>query len=241
MARKSRGRQKVEMVKMNNESNLQVTFSKRRAGLFKKASELCTLCGADIAIIVFSPGRKVFSFGHPSVETVVERFISGTPPQAASGTMKLIEAHRNASVRELNIQLTQIQNQLETEKKRSEELNQMKKSNESQCWWMAPKEDMSLAQLQQLKASLDELKKNVAKHAEKILIHTSNNHPHLPLPHPHPHHHHHSHHPFFLGSSSSGACLPFETRPVGFNTSVVPFNNPNMMPSGYHGFGQGFF
>ncbi|XP_021912038.1 agamous-like MADS-box protein AGL62 [Carica papaya] len=101
MARKSKGRQKVEMVKMNNESNLQVTFSKHRARLFKKASELSTLCGAEIAIIVFSPGQKVFSFGHPCVHTVLERFVCGNPPQAASGTMKLIEAHRNTSVREL--------------------------------------------------------------------------------------------------------------------------------------------
>ncbi|KAM3377356.1 hypothetical protein P3S68_009769 [Capsicum galapagoense] len=70
MARLSRGRKKVEIVKMKNESNMQVTFSKRRAGLFKKASELCTLCGAEIAIVVFSPGKanKVYSFGHPSVE-----------------------------------------------------------------------------------------------------------------------------------------------------------------------------
>ncbi|XP_021907104.1 agamous-like MADS-box protein AGL62 [Carica papaya] len=162
MARKSKGRQKVEMVKMNNESNLQVTFSKRRAGLFKKASELSTLCGAEIAIIVFSLGRKVFSFGHPCVETVLERFVSGNPPQATSGTMKLIEAHRNASIRKLNMQLTQ--------------------------------------------AYLDELKKNVAKHAEKIVIR-----------------------------------LPFDTKPAGFSSNIVPFKNPNMMPPQYHGFGQGFF
>lgn len=106
-SRKSKGRQKVEMVKMPNESNLQVTFSKRRTGLFKKASELCTLCGADVAIIVFSPGKKVFSFGHPCVETVVDRFLTRNPPQI-SGTMQLIEAHRNATVRELNMQLTQV-------------------------------------------------------------------------------------------------------------------------------------
>ncbi|XP_021911062.1 agamous-like MADS-box protein AGL62 [Carica papaya] len=141
MARKSKGRQKVEMVKMNNETNLQIIFSKYRAGLFKKASELSTLRGAEIAIIVFSPGRKVFSFGHPCVETVLERFVSGNPPQATSGTMKLIEAHLNASVCKLN---TQVLNQLEIEMKRGEELNHMKKTNENQCWWMAPKEDMSL-------------------------------------------------------------------------------------------------
>ncbi|KAK6791477.1 hypothetical protein RDI58_010558 [Solanum bulbocastanum] len=39
---------------MKNARNLGVTFSKRRAGLFRKACELCTLCGAEIAIVIFS-------------------------------------------------------------------------------------------------------------------------------------------------------------------------------------------
>jgi hypothetical protein len=107
MVRKSKGRQKLEMVKIPNESNLMVTFSKRRSGLFKKASELCTLCGAEVSIIVFSPGKKVFSFGHPSVEKVTERYLSGNIPQT-SGAFHLIEAHRNARVHELNMQLTQV-------------------------------------------------------------------------------------------------------------------------------------
>ncbi|CAI8598970.1 unnamed protein product [Vicia faba] len=56
--RKSQGRQKIEMKKMSNESNLQVTFSRRRRGLFKKASELSTLCDAKISLVVFSPSEK---------------------------------------------------------------------------------------------------------------------------------------------------------------------------------------
>ncbi|KAL7206311.1 hypothetical protein ACSBR2_019093 [Camellia fascicularis] len=85
MARKSKGRQKIEMTRISKESNLLVTFSKRRSGLFKKASELCTLYGAEIAIIVFSPGKKAFSFGHPCVVTVVDRFLSRNP-QPNSGS-----------------------------------------------------------------------------------------------------------------------------------------------------------
>lgn len=85
MARKSKGRQKIEMTRMSKESNLLVTFSKRRSGLFKKASELCILCGAEIAIIVFSPGKKVFSFGHPSVESIVDRYLAH-PTESATTT-----------------------------------------------------------------------------------------------------------------------------------------------------------
>jgi len=74
MVKKTLGRRKVEIVKMTKESNLQVTFSKRKAGLFKKASEFCTLCDAKIAMIVFSPAGKVFSFGHPNVDVLLDHF-----------------------------------------------------------------------------------------------------------------------------------------------------------------------
>ncbi|KAL9319330.1 hypothetical protein ACSQ67_015847 [Phaseolus vulgaris] len=56
--KKTRGRQKIEIKKMSNEHNLRVTFSKRRTGIFKKASELATLCGVDIAVIMFSPSSQ---------------------------------------------------------------------------------------------------------------------------------------------------------------------------------------
>ncbi|WMV25409.1 hypothetical protein MTR67_018794 [Solanum verrucosum] len=49
------------MVKIKKASNLGVTFSKCRAGLFKKASELCTLCGAEIVIVIFPPTAKMCS------------------------------------------------------------------------------------------------------------------------------------------------------------------------------------
>ncbi|KAF7840708.1 agamous-like MADS-box protein AGL61 [Senna tora] len=55
---KTTGRKKIEIKEINKEANKQVTFSKRRAGLFKKACELCVLCNAQLAVIVFSPADK---------------------------------------------------------------------------------------------------------------------------------------------------------------------------------------
>jgi len=72
--RTRKDRRKIEM-KMTNKSNLQVPFSKRRSGVLKKASELCTLCGAEVCLIIFSPSEKVFSIGHPNVDTVVHRYL----------------------------------------------------------------------------------------------------------------------------------------------------------------------
>uniref|UniRef100_A0A7N0UND9 MADS-box domain-containing protein n=1 Tax=Kalanchoe fedtschenkoi TaxID=63787 RepID=A0A7N0UND9_KALFE len=60
-AKKSKGRGKIRMRKMEKDTNMLVTFSKRKSGLFKKANELCTLCGAECAMMVFSPADKVSS------------------------------------------------------------------------------------------------------------------------------------------------------------------------------------
>jgi len=224
--RKSRGRQKIEMKKMSNESNLQVTFSKRRSGLFKKASELCTLCGADVALVVFSPGEKVFSFGHPNVDTVIDRYLSRVPPQN-NGTMQFIEAHRSANVRELNTQLTQINQLLDIEKKRVEELSHLRKETENQFWWAGPVDGMNKTQLELFKKALEELKKLVAHHADRLVIQGA---PTQTLP-------------FFVGHSSSSN-MPLHHQPNPPEVQMFPaqfFQNPMLQPHlfGFNNMGGG--
>ncbi|KAH1040528.1 hypothetical protein J1N35_042271 [Gossypium stocksii] len=75
----TRGRQKIQIKKPENESSRQVTFAKRRNGLFNKASELCILCGCNIGIIVFSPKGKPFCFGHPDIDMILERYLNKNP------------------------------------------------------------------------------------------------------------------------------------------------------------------
>ncbi|KEH34714.1 putative transcription factor MADS-type1 family [Medicago truncatula] len=101
-------------------SNLQVTFLKLHSGLFKIASELCTLCGAYVALIIFSHGEKVFSFGHINVETIINRYLSQIPLQN-NGILQFIEAYRNAKVRKLNALLTRMNDALDIEKNRCNE------------------------------------------------------------------------------------------------------------------------
>ncbi|KAK0598161.1 hypothetical protein LWI29_032156 [Acer saccharum] len=56
------GRGKVVMERIENKINRQVTFSKRRNGLFKKAYELSLLCDAEVALIIFSNQGKLSEF-----------------------------------------------------------------------------------------------------------------------------------------------------------------------------------
>ncbi|CAH2061158.1 unnamed protein product [Thlaspi arvense] len=155
------GRQKIPMVKIKKESHRQVTFSKRRAGLFKKASELCTLCGAEIGIIVFSPANKPFSFGHPSVESGLDRYMARN--NISLGQTQQPQGNPTASC-ELNIRLTQIISEVEEEKKRGQALEEKRKTNASRSginWWEGPVEEMNMVQLQEMKFALEELRKTV--------------------------------------------------------------------------------
>ncbi|XP_073154119.1 agamous-like MADS-box protein AGL62 [Henckelia pumila] len=175
MAKKpSMGRQKIKIAKIEVKNHLQVTFSKRRSGLFKKASELCTLCGVEIAIIVFSPAGKVFSFGHPNVELIVERFLNLSPNAAPNPPFHLMEAQRNVTVRELNLQLGQILNELEMERKRGEALDQMRKSNQNHYWWEGPVDKLGLHELEQLRDAIQELKKNIGGQVAKVMSEVAN-------------------------------------------------------------------
>ena len=56
------GRGKVELKRIENPTNRQVTFSKRRNGLLKKAFELSILCDAEVALLIFSPTGKAYQF-----------------------------------------------------------------------------------------------------------------------------------------------------------------------------------
>ncbi|KAJ7946209.1 Agamous-like MADS-box protein [Quillaja saponaria] len=168
MPRCHRGRRKIKMEKMKKESNLQVTFSKRRSGLFKKASELSTLCGAEVGVVVFSPGNKVYSFGHPSINSVADRFLNGNPPRIhTSGTDIIFEAQRNANVAKLNQQLSDVMAQLDHAKKRGAELNRMVKAGKERNWYERDHEQLDKEQMVELMERLKELQKRVTEEARK--------------------------------------------------------------------------
>ncbi|XP_042022669.1 agamous-like MADS-box protein AGL27 [Salvia splendens] len=56
------GRRKLKMERIEDKSSRQVTFSKRRNGLFKKAKELSVLCDLDIALVIYSSPGKLYQY-----------------------------------------------------------------------------------------------------------------------------------------------------------------------------------
>ncbi|XP_038715102.1 agamous-like MADS-box protein AGL104 [Tripterygium wilfordii] len=72
------GRVKLQIKRIENTTNRQVTFSKRRNGLIKKAYELSVLCDVDVALLMFSPSGRltVFSGNNKSIEDVLARYVN---------------------------------------------------------------------------------------------------------------------------------------------------------------------
>ncbi|KAL5751426.1 hypothetical protein ACOSP7_026029 [Xanthoceras sorbifolium] len=69
------GRGRVELKRIENKINRQVTFAKRRNGLLKKAYELSVLCDAEVALIIFSNRGKLYEFcSSPSLVKTIERY-----------------------------------------------------------------------------------------------------------------------------------------------------------------------
>nr|AZZ09254.1 SEPALLATA 1 [Primula vulgaris] len=69
------GRGRVELKRIENKINRQVTFAKRRNGLLKKAYELSVLCDAEVALIIFSNRGKLYEFcSSTSMLKTLERY-----------------------------------------------------------------------------------------------------------------------------------------------------------------------
>jgi hypothetical protein len=53
-----------------NSTNRQVTISKRRGGLLKKANELAVLCDARVGVVIFSSTGKMFEYYSPTYRLI---------------------------------------------------------------------------------------------------------------------------------------------------------------------------
>nr|ALM95516.1 PISTILLATA-like protein 2 [Nigella damascena] len=74
------GRGKIEIKRIDNSTNRQVTFSKRKNGILKKAREINVLCEAEVSLIVFSSTGKMAEFCSPnsSLIKILDKYQKGS-------------------------------------------------------------------------------------------------------------------------------------------------------------------
>ncbi|XP_006416569.2 agamous-like MADS-box protein AGL65 [Eutrema salsugineum] len=87
------GRVKLKIKRLESASNRQVTYSKRKSGILKKAKELSILCDIDIVLLMFSPTGKpnVFHGEHSCIEDVITKFAQLTPQERTKRKLESLE------------------------------------------------------------------------------------------------------------------------------------------------------
>ena len=159
--KQTKGRQKIEMKRIPNEEDRLITFSKRRSGIYKKASELSTLCGAEVGVLVFSPAGKAFSFGQPSIEKITNKVLYENPPPN-DGTLNLVQAYRQFRFNKLHKKDSELLSKMEVPKEQ-EKILRKNVPNQSKCWWEEP-----ISELEQMATKIQMLHNHVQHQANEL-------------------------------------------------------------------------
>ncbi|XP_021274514.1 MADS-box protein SVP isoform X2 [Herrania umbratica] len=145
-------REKIQIKKIANATARQVTFSKRRRGLFKKAEELSILCDADVALVIFSSTGKLFQYASSSMVEILER---------RNLHSKNLEKLEQPS---LELQLVENGNQSMLSKEVAEKSHQLRQMRGEEL------QGLSIEELQQLEKSLESgLSRVMEKKGQKIM------------------------------------------------------------------------
>jgi len=70
---------------------VQVTFTKRKFGLMKKAYELSVLCDCEIALIMFNSANKLFQYASTDMDRVLLKYTEHSDPQESRTNKDIIE------------------------------------------------------------------------------------------------------------------------------------------------------
>ncbi|KAJ1686161.1 hypothetical protein LUZ63_017551 [Rhynchospora breviuscula] len=166
----SKGRQKIEIKRIEHEESRQVTFSKRRSGLFKKACELSILCGSHVAVIIFSPAKKPFSFIHPDVPSVIDRYLlpqSSQPHYSQDQLLGHVSAP-DATVSDLSAQLAELTGLFEAAKQRKEALKKKARTLQGNICVDGDTSWLGLADLNAVKMQLERVKADIATRIDEL-------------------------------------------------------------------------
>ncbi|XP_035991320.1 myocyte-specific enhancer factor 2D isoform X11 [Fundulus heteroclitus] len=86
------GRKKIQIQRITDERNRQVTFTKRKFGLMKKAYELSVLCDCEIALIIFNHSNKLFQYASTDMDKVLLKYTEYNEPHESRTNADIIEA-----------------------------------------------------------------------------------------------------------------------------------------------------
>ncbi|CAB4060959.1 Myocyte-specific enhancer factor 2B,Myocyte-specific enhancer factor 2D homolog,Myocyte-specific enhancer factor 2A,Myocyte-specific enhancer factor 2C,Myocyte-specific enhancer factor 2A homolog,Myocyte-specific enhancer factor 2,Myocyte-specific enhancer factor 2D [Lepeophtheirus salmonis] len=86
------GRKKIQITRISDERNRQVTFTKRKFGLMKKAYELSVLCDCEISVIIFNSHNKLFQYASTDMDKVLLKYTEYDQPHESQTNKDILES-----------------------------------------------------------------------------------------------------------------------------------------------------
>ncbi|XP_029284414.1 myocyte-specific enhancer factor 2A-like isoform X2 [Cottoperca gobio] len=128
------GRKKIQITRIMDERNRQVTFMKRKFGLMKKAYELSVLCDCEIALIIFNSSNKLFQYASTDMDKVLLKYTEYNEPHESRTNSDIVEAlnkkeHRGCDSPDADASYILTPNTEEKYKKINEDFDNMMKSH----------------------------------------------------------------------------------------------------------------
>ncbi|XP_048859511.1 myocyte-specific enhancer factor 2B-like [Brienomyrus brachyistius] len=88
------GRKKIQISRILDQRNRQVTFTKRKFGLMKKAYELSVLCDCEIALIIFNSTNRLFQYASTDMDKVLLKYTEYSEPHESRTNADILETLR---------------------------------------------------------------------------------------------------------------------------------------------------
>uniref|UniRef100_A0A8C6VWH9 MADS-box domain-containing protein n=1 Tax=Nothobranchius furzeri TaxID=105023 RepID=A0A8C6VWH9_NOTFU len=85
------GRKKIQISRILDQRNRQVTFTKRKFGLMKKAYELSVLCDCEIALIIFNSTNRLFQYASTDMDKVLLKYTEYSEPHESRTNTDIVE------------------------------------------------------------------------------------------------------------------------------------------------------
>ncbi|KAK3127641.1 hypothetical protein QOZ80_7AG0576220 [Eleusine coracana subsp. coracana] len=147
------GRGPVQLRRIENKINRQVTFSKRRNGLLKKAHEISVLCDAEVALIVFSTKGKLYEYA-----------------SHASSMEHILERYQRYSVEERAVLDPSIEDQANWGEEYARLKSKLDALQKSQRQLLGELDSLSVKELQQLEQQLDSSLKHIRSRKNQLMF-----------------------------------------------------------------------
>uniref|UniRef100_A0A8C9I6X7 Myocyte-specific enhancer factor 2B-like n=1 Tax=Piliocolobus tephrosceles TaxID=591936 RepID=A0A8C9I6X7_9PRIM len=92
------GRKKIQISRILDQRNRQVTFTKRKFGLMKKAYELSVLCDCEIALIIFNSANRLFQYASTDMDRVLLKYTEYSEPHESRTNTDILETLKRRGI-----------------------------------------------------------------------------------------------------------------------------------------------